>query len=241
MFLTHEQVRFFRHSGYLKLPDCLPLSFVKQLRTTAVNDFQNRVRPYATDEIGRIFKLSNLVARAPIFRELVTSPLILDPLESLLGPNIELTLNRHNHATLTLKGAAPPRLHRDILQWSRSVVSAIVYLEDSDYDSGCTQIIPGSHFLPFVGTPNNGGTWMDEHSIFADLLSQALPIPAREGSVLLFDSLAFHSAGINKTENTRLSLTFAYHSVDELCSENSSMTRLLVRGEYLYRGNDLGY
>ncbi|HZI20635.1 MAG TPA: phytanoyl-CoA dioxygenase family protein [Pyrinomonadaceae bacterium] len=239
MFLTQEQVRFFRHNGYLKLPYTLPVSMVEQLKGAIDNALRERIHPYSTDEFGRIIKLSSLAARAPVFMEVITSALILDPLESLLGPNIELTLNRHNHATLTLKGAAPPRLHRDILQWSRSLVSTIIYLEESTVENGCTRIIPGSHFLPFVGTPNNGGTWMDEHSVYADLLNQALPIPMPRGGVLIFDSLAFHSAGVNTTEGTRLSLTLAYHSVDELTGAQYDSTRLLVRGERLYRGNDL--
>lgn len=237
MNLSQEQVRFFRHSGYIKLPWCVPEATVNDMRRVVGDCLRARKEPIGYDNQGRAVRVSNVLERDPIFRQVFTSDTILDPLESLLGPNIELALNRHNHATITPKDLPFPRLHRDVLQWTRSVVTVIVYLEQSTTENGCTEIIPGSHYLPFVGTPNNGGTWMDEHSVYADLMEQALPIPMPSGGILIFDSLAFHRVGVNRTDSLRMSVTMAYHSVDEL-SGISDPHRLLVRGERLYRGND---
>jgi phytanoyl-CoA hydroxylase len=147
--------------------------------------------------------------------------------------------NRHNHASISPKYSDPPRLHRDVLQWSRSIVTVIVYLEETTLENGCTHIIPGSHYLPFVGTPNNGGTWMDEHSVYFDLLNQSLPVPMTSGGILFFDGLTFHGVGVNTTDNTRMSVTMAYHSVDELCKGDINSYQLLVRGDRIYKGNDL--
>ncbi len=81
---------------------------------------------------------------------------------------------------------------------------------------------------------------MDEHECYAPLLGQKLSIPMQEGGILLFDSLLFHAVGENRTTGTRLSLTFAYHSVDELMDrKRKGAHRVLVRGERLYRGNDI--
>jgi len=238
MKLTLQQVRFFRESGYLRLSSRLPDERVRHLKAVVESCIAKAKQPYATNEKGQIIRLNRLITRNQVFMETFCSALILEPLESLLGPNIELVLNRHNYATLTLKDAAPSRLHRDVLQWSRSVVTALIFLEQATVETGCTRIVPGSHLLPFVGTPNNGGTWMDEHSIFADLLDQALPVPMPAGGILLFDSLVFHSAGTNTAGGTRMAIASAYHSVDELSSEQNSAHRVLVRGERIYRGND---
>jgi phytanoyl-CoA hydroxylase len=231
--LSHYQVEFFRRSGYIKLDNSINSSLVEELLSSIGEAVDKQVKPYRENN-GEIYRIDNLYDRNDRFKELIHNPVILEPLESLLGPNIEFTLNRHNHATLNIHNTH--RLHRDILQWSRSVITAIVYLEDSNLENGCTEIIPSSHFLPFVGTPNNGGTWMDEHSVYKDLLAQALPIPMKKGGVLLFDSLAFHTVGKNETGRSRKSITLGYHSIDELSDDNSKY-KVLVKGERLYRGN----
>lgn len=196
------------------------------------------VPPLRRNAAGHVTRVDQVIGRDPVFRQVFTSAPIVHPLTSLLGPNLELTLNRHNHGTFNRRGDTPVRLHRDVLQWSRSVVTVIAYLDPADQQTGCTHVIPGSQMLPFVGTPNNGGTWMDEHSVYADLINQELPVPMRQGGVLLLDSLAFHTAGENSTGATRASICCGYHSVDELSGVSADPKKLLVAGERLYRGND---
>jgi ectoine hydroxylase-related dioxygenase (phytanoyl-CoA dioxygenase family) len=239
MKLSQAEIDFFRYSGYLKLPHQAPAEALERMRSAIVECISNRKEPNTFDDKGGVIKVSNIINRNPIFWEVFTSPAILNPLESLLGPNIVLLLNRHNHATMLLKDAPPPRLHRDVFQWSRSIITVIVYLEASNVETGCTQIIPGSQYFPFIGLPNNGGTWMDQHSVYAPLVNQSLPIPMPIGGILVFDGLIFHSAGINRTDNTRMSVTVAYRSVDELSVETDNEHQSLVSGEYIYKGNDL--
>ena len=173
-------------------------------------------------------------------RKLIANEALVEPLRSLLGPNITFITNRHNQAALNSPGQFVPRFHRDVLQWSRNLVTAIVYLEDATVESGCTYIVPGSHFFPFVGVPqvDGGGTWMDEHVVFEHLDQQAVPVEMRAGDVLLFDSLVFHSVGANTSDRSRSSLTFGYRSADELDASPDTSRQILVSGEFLYRGND---
>jgi hypothetical protein len=46
-----------------------------------------------------------------------------------LGPNIELVENRHNHLSI-YRAPGNDRLHRDVLQWSRSILTVLLYLSD---------------------------------------------------------------------------------------------------------------
>jgi hypothetical protein len=57
------------------------------------------------------------------------------------------------------------------------------------------------------------------------------------GGMLAIDSMVVHGAGENHTDDTRMSMTVGYHSVDELM-DIPNPKRLLVRGEGLYNGND---
>src|SRR6266542_200365 len=100
MKLTPEQVQLFRHNGFLTLPGRLPETAVERLKETIWRHVREEIEPVVRNREGRVIRISDIWNRDPIFRETVTAPALLDALESLLGPNIELILNRHNHAYL---------------------------------------------------------------------------------------------------------------------------------------------
>jgi phytanoyl-CoA hydroxylase len=234
MCLTTEQVQLFRQNGYLKLGNRLDKTKVEQLKETIARDIDNEAEPVVRDQNGRVVRLSNIVDRDPAFLDTATSPLVLDPLESLLGPNIELIKNRHNHATLRpASGNREEGLHRDIKQWSRTIYTVIFYLEESTVENGATLVVPGSHHFPGV----NGKLY--EEKWVRQLLEQAVPVPMPEGGMLVTDSMIMHGVGQNMTDQTRMSMTMGYHSVDEL-SDVENPKRILVRGERPYGGNDDG-
>ena len=103
--------------------------------------------------------------------------------------------------------------------------------------NGCTQVVPGSQYLKYMKVGNNGGTWMDEHQEFSDLIDQSVLLPVSKGSVILLDSTIFHGVSKNKSEKTRKSITFAYTSVDELLSFDVIPHRHLVSGKRIYKGS----
>jgi ectoine hydroxylase-related dioxygenase (phytanoyl-CoA dioxygenase family) len=208
---------------------------VAQLKETIWRHIREEMAPVAKDKQGRVVRISNLWDRDPLFNTVLTSSEVLDPLESLLGPNIELILNRHNHATLRLANDPGNYFHRDILQWTRGIVTILFYLEETNLENGCTWIVPGSHLLPgFTSTE----VAMDEDLMNSGILDQAVPVPMSAGGLLALDSLAIHAPGHNRTEGTRMSMTVGYHSVDEL-SGMENPKRVLVRGQRIYLGNDL--
>src|SRR5436190_18585977 len=231
--LSLEQINFFRKTGYLRLMECVPEDYQEKIRAFILQQVQNKIEPYRINSNGQIRRLDRLVDRDPIFLEVLRLPIILQPLESLLGPNIELTRFRHNHATLNYRGDIPFRLHRDILQWSRAIITAMIYLEETTLENGCTHIVPTSQELPFAGMApdGGGGNWADDHDPYYHVLNQALPVPMPKGGILLINSLAFHSVGVNSTANSRMSMTLAFHSVDELGGIKDDPKRILLTGE----------
>lgn len=232
--LTAQQTAFFRHNGFLKLPTRLSEESVEVLKATILAHVAEEVAPIVRDKQGRIVRISNIYQRGTPFREVMLSPEVLVPLEGLLGPNIELVLNRHNHATLRLAGDGSPYPHRDVLQWSRTIITVLFYLEETTVENGCTWVVPGTHLLP--GRPLHSLT--DDVEIKASgLLEQAVPVPMPAGSLLAIDSMIMHTAGNNTTSGSRMSMTVGYHSVDEL-SRAENPARVLVRGERIYGGND---
>lgn len=89
--------------------------------------------------------------------------------------------------------------------------------------------MPGSHRLPFAEMPpdGGGGNWADDHDEYQFVPAQALPVSMPVGSVRLIDSLLFHTVGYNSTNQDRMSMTFAVHSVDELTSAAGSKSSAL--------------
>ncbi len=229
MTLTPEQTWLFRIAGFVKLPGVLPEQTVAALKEAIRHDIDAAVEPVVRNKEGRVVRISNALDRAPIFKEVATHPLVLDPLEALLGPNIEILRNRHNHCTLRLPDPRAEVLHRDVPQWSRGIVTVIFYLEESTCEKGCTQLIPGSHLLPWAADPAEA---IERGRLQDQVVRAEMPV----GGMLAIDSLLWHGVGSNKTGQTRTSMTMGYHSVDDLASVEDPQ-RLLVRGKRPYAGN----
>ena len=83
--LQPEEVDLFRHNGFVKLPTRLPADLVEGLKAAALEDIRNEVEPVARRD-GEVDRISGLWDRGGVFQEAIASDQILDPLESLLGP-----------------------------------------------------------------------------------------------------------------------------------------------------------
>ena len=230
MQLTPQEVQLFRHNGFIKFPKRLPGAQVAALKEAALRDIEKSVEPVARDN-GRIIRLSNLWGRGGIFQRTITCDEILDPLESLLGPNIEFLINRHNHFYLRDADSSHSlTLHRDCQQWSRPIVTVLIYMEESNLETGCTRVVPGTHLVA-------GFTRHRDADIERIAYAQTIPLPMPPGGLLAIDGMLLHAAGINRSDRTRMSITLGYHSVNEFSSTLDPKC-ILVRGERIYGGND---
>ncbi len=237
---TIEQL-FFRKNGYIRLKGSVSKSLIEQAIQEIDKEFSTKRKPYRINKNGYISRIDQLLSRGPIFFKILREPIIKDALISLLGKDIEVVKFRHNHATLNRKGDIPERLHRDIQQWSRPLIAVFVYLENSNIDNGCTHIVPGSQFLPHAGRQSldGGGNWADEHKEYEFILDQSLPVPMKKGDILLLDCLTFHTVGKNSSEDTRKSMVFACHSVDDVSGRDDDAKSILVCGQRKYKGTDV--
>ena len=104
MKLTTQELELFRHNGFVNLPTQLSPERVEALKAAALKDIHDEVEPVSRQD-GCVQRLSNVWGRGGVFRETIEGDEILEPLESLLGPNIEFLLNRHNHIYLREKGS----------------------------------------------------------------------------------------------------------------------------------------
>lgn len=244
MLNQSEQTRLhahFQRVGFLRAPAAVIPELTSRMRQVILRDLEEKRQPFRMDAKGNPIRLDAVSRRDPVFLDALRSPVVTDTLVNLLGPNIILLQNRHNHATLNRHGDIPFRLHRDILQWSRPILTIIIYIDDAPVERGCTHVVPGSQMEPYAGMPpdGGGGNWADDHAEYQHLLDQSVPVPMRSGDVLVLNSLTFHSVGVNVTSDSRMSTTFALRSVDEL--ERANERHVLLTGNWTYKGNDLDY
>lgn len=236
--LDTQAISMFQLAGYVCLPNAISSPLLLELQEQVDLLFAAPSEPYRVNASGEVFRIEALLSRHSVFADALRSERLLGALTQLLGPDIEVALHRHNHATLNRQGDVPFRLHRDVQQWSRPLLDVFIYLEDADVENGCTHIVPGSHLLPYAGPQSQGGAgnWADEHPEYHHLIGQELPVPMRRGDALLLHALTFHSVGVNTTRRSRKSLVFACHSVDDLVSR-SLVDRELLVGRRMFRGN----
>lgn len=233
--LASEQVWLFRLIGFVKLPEALPTDVVDALKSAIAEDLLAEREPVVRDARGNVVRLSGLMERAPVFRELATSPFILDPLRDLLGPNIEMATNIHNHVNIRQADPGAEYFHRDVPHWTRGLVTVLVYLEEASAERGCTQLIPGSHLLPWA--PANRGGF--DSVAGGRLIDQSVRAESPAGGLLAIDSLLWHAVGRNKTSHTRTTITLGYHGTDTLTTVEDP-ERMVIRGERAYTGNRHG-
>jgi len=238
-----RQQAFFSRAGYLKLASAVDTNTIDETKRRIEDELSNPQPGFKTEyATGRPSKIYGVLQRdrtREVAGAVVKSPMLVNTLENILGPNVVTTLNRHNHASRNISGDNKYRFQKDLLQPMKSIVYAVVYLDSAELDTGCTWVVPSSHLDGRVGVPqpSGGGTWMDEHEEFDHLHDQALPVPAQPGDILLFDGMLFHTPGANTSNTARTSIVFGFRPVDELGDINDQR-ELLVTGNGIYRGND---
>jgi ectoine hydroxylase-related dioxygenase (phytanoyl-CoA dioxygenase family) len=222
---------FFQAVGYLRIPQLLAGEEVDTL-TAVTRRIVARFGPSVTPD--RRTRIDNAVSADPAYLTAASSDQVIAAFRPILGPDIELVENRHNHVTVYPVGSTD-RLHRDVLQWSRSILTVLLYLSDCTETAAATRVVPGSHLWPSLGAPNNGGTWLDQSTTHADLTAQAVAVPAAAGDAVLLHGQLYHCGAGAGSTGPRIVFTLAYRSADELSPNIPSNCRL-ISGQRAYRG-----
>lgn len=184
--------------GFAVIPDALAMNQVDDL-----NERLDDVYLTQCNEVGGEASLLNIVdsdiVRCPLaydsaFLDLAVNPLITSVAREALGQNIVLLMqngiiNRPN------RPQPQTRWHRDLnyQHWVSSkplAISALACLEDFTVETGGTVFLPASH--KFKDFPS------------LELVEiAAVFIEARKGSIIVFDSMVFHRAGVNQSSRIR--------------------------------------
>lgn len=224
------QRRRFAALGYLVIPDLLKARELGRLRlalATVLRKARGARRSgrkflivKGPDGAYHVSRVRDPITQHRHFYELVFHPRILDVVESLIGPNIQLHQSR-----LILKPRTPDSWfdwHQDFPAFPHTnfdLVIVTVYLDDSMEDNGCLMVIPGSHrlgplrhrFIP-DGAPR---TELADRRPVADRSRwRKIPVPA--GGILVHHANLLHSSEANRTDRPRSALLLWYRAADNV-------------------------
>ena len=224
------QKRFYAAHGYLVVPALLTPRELARLRSALADVLRtargvtrsNRTFLMVKGLDGRyhVKRICDPIAHHPTFYHLVFHPRILDVVERLIGPNIQLQQSR-----LILKPRTPQAWfdwHQDYPAFPHTnfdLLIVTVYLDDSSPDNGCLTVIPGSHRLgplphrfTFEGAPR---TQVADKRVVADRSHwRRTPVPA--GGIEVHHGNLLHSSEANLTNRPRSTLQLWYRAADNV-------------------------
>ena len=114
-----------------------------------------------------------------------------------------------------------------------TLVTALIYIEESTIENGCVRIVPGSHHRPFRQQQRYPGGAFHTHALYY----RALPVPMPRGGILLFNDSCFHGADVNQSPHSRRRMPLGYRAHDAHDVTKDDPEKVLVRGEHSYTGH----
>ena len=147
--MTQEEAWYFRHNGFHRIARTLPKKLVARLNAVTDEQIATLAEPveWETSTNSRtpqdVRRLSKVLARDPVYLEAATHPIVLDALAGILGNNIELLTNKHNHIMVRPPNSAPVPWHSGEELYEPTLITALIYLEESTIDNGLRASRPG--------------------------------------------------------------------------------------------------
>ncbi|MFC3852045.1 phytanoyl-CoA dioxygenase family protein [Salinispirillum marinum] len=229
--LTPEQIEEFKQNGFVVLPGFAPETLRSTMREVIAQHLQDAVSPLEYEaDVGypgapssldapggdTIRRLRGAYRRDAVFRQWATYRPLSAALRQLLEEPVCLSQAHHNCImTKHPQFGTATDWHRDIRYWSfrkPNLVSVWLALDEERPDNGALKFIPGSHSLHIK--PEQ----LDEMDFLLPdlpenqaLFSAGVELTLAPGDVVLFHSGLFHSAGVNRSDQVKTSVVFAYH------------------------------
>ncbi len=232
--LTRDQVNQYKEEGYCLFPEFLDRAEVGRILkeiddisagATVANHDATRLemeprQPANGTLIRRIYEPCTYY---PYFRAFSESASLLDALEQLLGPNVEI-----HYSKINMK---PPAIgsivewHQDLSYYpltNQDSLAVLFYLDDTSLTNGCLQVIPGPQTRRLMDHTRDG--------IFQGRItepvdeSKAVPLEGKAGSAIFMNGMTPHASAPNNSPHPRRTLIVSYRAADAFPIHIEGMT-----------------
>jgi phytanoyl-CoA hydroxylase len=250
--LTEDQVRFWQENGYLVLPEVLSAEEVAALRrgcdaleerATALGEGSDRYQ-FSVFASGarRVQQIAEPHELGGEWLALARHPRLLDRVEDLLGPNLQLY-----YSMLMMKppreGSAAP-WHQDFAFFAHGradLLAGMVAIDDATLENGCLRVVPGSHRMGLLNHFKDGqftGIYQGDTAAF-DASGGHVALPVAAGGVIFWHALTLHGSHPNRSEQPRRALVLEYKNPSARLLSGAFNARAEVRAMGLMvRGRD---
>jgi len=228
-----DTVRLFEERGYLVRRRLCSAADCAELRAVTMEHLANVHGPVEYEaDVGypgapasrtaegglTVRRLLAAYSRDPAYRRWATGPAVAAQLRILFGrDDVFMSQTHHNCIMTKHPGHSSATLwHQDIRYWSfdaPELISVWLALGSENRRNGALKVIPGSHRLSL-----DRGRFDSELFLRPDLaenrklIEAAETVELEEGDTLFFHCRLFHAAGMNLTDETKLSAVFTYHT-----------------------------
>ena len=150
--------------------------------------------------------------------DLLLSPVLLDYVEDLLGPDFACW---GNHLFCKLPGdPMEVPLHQDGIYWpitpSRTATVWLA-LDDADEENSAMQFVPGSHLrgpLPHDDLPLDGTRVLRRQVVDPDRYGERFSNSLRAGQISIHSDMLLHGSRPNRSDRRRAGMTFRYAAAE---------------------------
>jgi len=247
---TSQQIDQYSTEGYIVVDSLIDSNSLKRIHQAIVEITDQALE---SDDFSKVLELEPEQAEGRSVPRRIYSPFlqhenikdlgcddrILDRIEQLIGQDIQI-----QHSKLNMKPAKVGSVvewHQDLTYFPHTnddLVTTLIYLDDSNIENGCLQVLPGKHrsYLDHA-TPDGNFAGMVTEDLSDGRHGDPVPLEGTEGSVIFMHCLLPHSSLPNTSEKGRRTIIFEYRAADsyplyfgELVSRNESLARQ-VRGK----------
>jgi ectoine hydroxylase-related dioxygenase (phytanoyl-CoA dioxygenase family) len=212
--VTPEQARAYDEDGFFVLQDALDADTVAAL-DAEIAPFDAKVLEFLGQQPDGRFSIAgvdtvsiaiHLAPKSDRLRDFCASPLLADLCHDLIGPDARLYWDQAVYKQPD--GTEPVLWHQDngyTYLEPQGYLTCWVALTDATVDNGCVWVVPGVHrhgTLVHRDTPIG-------FECFADH-PDAVAVPVRAGSIVVFSSLTPHTTGRNTTDAVRKAYIVQY-------------------------------
>jgi ectoine hydroxylase-related dioxygenase (phytanoyl-CoA dioxygenase family) len=213
--INDAQAQSFNERGFFVLEDAIDASTIASV-TAAIDPVEARVEEYLRAQPGRRMFIAeadgitftvHLVRRSQVLREFSASKVFADLCHDLIGPGVRLYWDQAVYKKPEYPKPFP--WHQDngyTYIEPQAYLTCWIALTDATLENGCPWVIPGGHLR---GTLKHWTTELG-HVCRADDGPEAMPVPARAGSIVVFSSLTPHRTGPNVTRAVRKTYILQY-------------------------------
>lgn len=178
-----------------------------------------------------------------VFRKLNADPRLVDPLQDIIGPDIEFWSDKLVFKTSQIAFGTP--WHQDYPYWRGAHKYSIwIALDDATPENGCLKMLPGSHksLRDHNGIDSEGIGFTNRLKSGEVDEKQAVTMAVAAGSAVIFHDLCLHASYPNPSGKDRWSLISTYRDAskddfDYPTLKNGFMVRGKWTGKCLGVGN----